>query len=218
MAVLEIIGAPWGNFVRTARMACLEKGAPYTLTIVRPSDPEVAAIHPFRLVPCMRHGDLALAESRAICTYIDQAFDGPPLVPRDPRGAAITEQWIAMVLTTIDPVLARTYITAYLNAPGGVPDPAVIEAILPKMRKVFSVLDDTFASRPYLAGEHFNLADMFLFPLIWFMRLKPESAEMLKASPHLMTWYDRVAARSSALETEPPPATAPAKPCGSYTD
>ena len=43
--------------------------------------PEVAAIHPFKLVPCMRHGDLALAESRAICTYIDQAFDGPPLVP-----------------------------------------------------------------------------------------------------------------------------------------
>ena len=218
MAVLEIIGAPWGNFVRTARMACLEKGVPYTLTIVRPSAPEVAAIHPFRLVPCARHGDLALAESRAICTYIDQAFDGPPLVPRDPRGAAITEQWIAMVLTTIDPVLARTYIEAYLNGPGGVPDPAVIEAVLPKMRKVFSVLDDTFAARPYLAGEDFNLADMFLFPVIWFMRLKPESAEMLKASPHLMTWYDRVAARPCALETEPPPATAPAPACGSYTD
>ena len=218
MAVLEIIGAPWGDFVRTARMACFEKGVPYTLTIVRPSAPEVAAIHPFRLVPCMRHGDLALAESRAICTYIDQAFDGPPLVPRDPRGAAITEQWIAMVLTTIDPVLARTYIEAYLNAPGGVPDPAVIEAILPKMRKVFSVLDEAFSARPYLAGEDFNLADMFLFPVIWFMRLKPESAEMLKASPHLMAWYERVAAKPCALETEPPPATAPAPACGSFTD
>ena len=56
---------------------------------------------------------------------------------------------------------------------------------------------------------------MFLFPVIWFMRLKPESAEMLKASPHLMTWYDRVAARPSTRETEPPPATAPAPSCGS---
>ena len=109
MAVLEMIGAPWGKFVRTARMACVEKGVPYTLTIVRPSAPEITAIHPFRLVPCMRHGDLALAESRAICTYIDQAFDRPPLVPRNPRGAAITEQWIAMVLTTIDPVGPRLH-------------------------------------------------------------------------------------------------------------
>ena len=86
------------------------------------------------------------------------------------------------------------------------------------MRKVFSVLDDTFAARPYLFGRGFNLADMFLFPVIWFMRLKPESAEMLKASPHLMTWYERVAARPCALETEPPPATAPAPACGSFAD
>ena len=63
-----------------------------------------------------------------------------------------------------------------------------------------------FAARPYLAGEAFSLADMFLFPLIWFMRLKPESAAMLQASPHLVEWYDRVAARPSAVETEPPAA------------
>lgn len=213
MPQLEIIGAPWGNFVRTARMACAEKGVPYTLTIVRPHAPEVAAIHPFGLVPCMRHGELALCESRAICAYIDQAFEGPPLTPRDPVGAAVTEQWIALTMTTIDPVLARSYLVAYINAPGGVPDPAVIQAMLPKMHEVFGVLDGALAARPYLAGDAFTLADMFLYPLIWFMRLKPESAAMLQASPHLLAWYDRVAARPSARDTEPPAATGPAQPC-----
>jgi glutathione S-transferase len=213
LATVEIIGAPWGNFVRTARMACFEKGVPYTLTVVRPQSPEVLAIHPFGLVPCLRHGDLALFESRAICTYIDQAFDGPPLTPRDPVAAAVTEQWIALVMTTIDPVLARQYLVAYINAPGGVPDPAIIEALLPKVREVFALLDRTLAERPYLAGDAFTLADMFLFPVIWFMRLKPESAAMLQASPHLMAWFDRIAARPCALETEPPVATGPAQPC-----
>ena len=80
MSTLEIIGAPWGSFVR---MACHEKGVPYTLTVVRPDSPEVAAIHPFSLVPCARYGDLALFKSRAIAAYIDQVFDGPPLIPRD---------------------------------------------------------------------------------------------------------------------------------------
>ena len=209
MTTLEIIGAPWGNFVRTVRMACHEKGVSCSLTVVRPQSPEVKAIHPFGLVPCMRHGDLVLCESRAICTYIDQAFDGPPLVPRDPVGAAVTEQWIALVLTTIDPVLARQYIVAYLRAPDGKPDPATIEALLPRMREVFAVLDSALAARPYLAGDVFNLADMFLFPLIWFARLKPESAAILRASPHILAWYNRVANRASAQETEPQPAPEP---------
>lgn len=213
MPELEIIGAPWGNFVRTARMACVEKGVPYRLTIVRPQSPEVTAISPFGLVPCMRHGDLAICESRAICAYIDHAFEGPPLVPRDPAAMAITEQWIALVMTTIDPVLARQYIVAYLNAPDGQPDPATIEALRPRMQACFDTLETRLAATPYLAGDAFTLADMFLYPLIWFMRLKPESHAMLQASPALRAWYARVGARPSAADTEPPTVTGPPPPC-----
>ena len=54
--------------------------------------------------------------------------------------------------------------------------------MLPKMHEVFGVLDGALAARPYLAGDAFTLADMFLYPLIWFMRLKPESAAMSQAS------------------------------------
>jgi glutathione S-transferase len=213
MATLEIIGAPWGNFVRTARMACAEKGVPYTLTIVRPQSPEVNAISPFGLVPCMRHGDLELCESRAICAYIDYAFEGPPLLPREPAAMAIAEQWIALVMTTIDPVLARQYLVAYINAPGGVPNPAVIEALLPKVRECFAVLNKRLAASPYLAGPHFTLADMFLYPVIWFMRLKPESAALLQASPHLLAWFEGLASRASVRATEPPSFTGPPPPC-----
>jgi glutathione S-transferase len=211
--VLEIIGAPWGNFVRTVRMACVEKGVPYTLTVVKPQSPEVTAISPFGLVPCMRHGTLEVCESRAICAYIDQAFPGPPLIPRDPAAMAITEQWIALVMTTIDPVLARQYLVAYINAPGGTPHPAAIEALMTKLRECFQALETRLASVPYLAGDAFTLADMFLYPLVWFMRLKPESAALLQASPNLLAWYERIGARDSVRETEPPVFTGPPPPC-----
>jgi glutathione S-transferase len=49
------------------------------------------------------------------------------------------------------------------------------------------------------------LADAFLLPLIHYMRLMPESGEMMQASPHLSAWFDRVVARPSGKETEPPP-------------
>jgi glutathione S-transferase len=207
MPTLEIIGAPQSNFVRTVRMACAEKSVPYTLTAVFPHSPEVDAIHPFGKIPVMRHGDLGLAETRAICGYIDQAFEGKPLIPRDPVGAAKTEQWISLVCTGFDLVFARQYLVAYFfsGLPGGAPDRAKIDAAMPKLREMFAVLDRELGSRPYLAGADFTLADMFLLPLIYYLEKMPESGEMLQASPNVVAWFQRVSARPSAVETVPPP-------------
>jgi glutathione S-transferase len=207
MPELEIIGAPQSNFVRTVRMACAEKSVPYTLIPAFPPSPEVNAIHPFGKIPVMRHGDVALAETKAICTYIDLAFDGPPLIPRDAIGAAQTEQWISMVNTGFDVVFARQYLLGYFfsKLPDGAPDRAKIDAALPQMRQMFGILDRVLGQRSHLAGPNFNLADMFLLPLIFYMKQMPESGEMLAAAPNLTAWFDRVSDRPSARETVPPP-------------
>ncbi len=207
MAALEIIGAPQSNFVRTARMACMEKGVPYTLTAARPHTPSVDAIHPFGKIPVMRHGDLTLCETKAICTYVDLAFDGPPLIPRDPVGAARAEEWISLVNTGFDLVFARQYLAAYFfsGLPDGAPDRTRIDAALPRMRQMFALLDGELGARPYLAGADCTLADAFLLPLIHYMRLMPESGEMVEQSPRVAAWYERVMQRPSAQETVPPP-------------
>ena len=207
MPALEIIGAPQSNFVRTARMACIEKGVPYTLNPARPHTPEVEAIHPFGKIPVMRHGEVALCETKAICTYIDLAFDGPPLMPRDPIGAAMAEQWISMVNTGFDLVFARQYLLAYFfsGLPDGAPDRANIDTVLPKMREMFGLLNRELGKRDYLAAGSLILADLFLLPLIYYMKKMPESSEMVNAATNLSAWFERVAARPSAQETEPPP-------------
>jgi len=46
---------------------------------------------------------------------------------------------------------------------------------------------------------------MFLFPLIHYMRVMPESGEMLQASPDVEAWFERVSARPPAGKTVPPP-------------
>ena len=207
MAALEIIGAPQSNFVRTTRIACIEKGVPYTLNPARPHTPDVDAIHPLGKIPAMRHGELTLCESEAICAYIDRAFAGPPLLPRDAAGAARSVQWISLHNTAIDPLWVRQYLRAYFfsGLPDGAPDRPAIEAALPKMREMFGWLDTELSGRSYVAGDNWTLADAFLLPTMHYMRLMPESSEMVRDAPHVSGWFDRVVARTSARETEPPP-------------
>ena len=59
------------------------------------------------------------------------------------RAAALVEQWISIVNTTVDPVLMRQYLVAYLfpGTADGKPDRARIEAALPKMPALFDLLD-----------------------------------------------------------------------------
>ena len=207
MSELQIIGGPQSNYVRVARIACAEKGVPYALVPAMPHTPEVDAIHPFGKIPVMRHGDVTLSESRAICFYIDRAFDGPLLAPRDPVDGARTEEWISLVNTQIDPLLVRQYLAAYFfpRTPDGRPNRAAIDAALPNMERHFAVLDRAVAKTGHLIADIFTLADMNLLPILFFMAKTPESRAMLDRSPNLRGYYERHQARASVKDTIPPP-------------
>ena len=205
MPELELIGAAPSNYVWTCRIALAEKGVPYRLNELRPHSPEVDAIHPFGKIPVMRHGAVELCESRAICSYIDNVFDGPKLVPSDSARAAQVEQWVSIVNTHIDPVWVRQYLRAHFfpSTPDGSPERETIAAALPKMEQQFASVDRAVAKTGHLVGDTFTLADMNFMPILYYMGLKPESSALLQHSPNLKAYFDRHMARKSVQETVP---------------
>lgn len=207
MPELQIIGVPQSNYVWAVRIACAEKGLAYKLAAERPHTPEVDAIHPFGKIPVMRHGDVTLCESRAIAFYIDHAFAGPPLAPREPVAGAETEQWISLVNTTIDPLLVRRYLVSYFfpATPDGRPDRRRIDPLLPDMEAHFAVLDDAVSKTGHLVGDSFTLADMNLLPILFYLDKAPESREMLRRAAHLDSYFRRHFERASVGDTVPPP-------------
>jgi glutathione S-transferase len=207
MPELQIIGAPQSNYVWVTRIACHEKGVPYTLLPVMPHTPEIDAIHPLGKIPAMRHGDVILAESRAICFYIDYAFDGPPLAPRFPVEGAQTEQWISIVNTHFDALVARPYVGAYYfpSASDGSPNRSVIEPLLPKLEAQFAMLDRAVAKTGHLVGSSFTLADMNVLPMLFYLHHLPESRVMLRRNASLEAYYERHLARASVREAIPAP-------------
>ena len=202
----EIIGSKASTYTRAVCMMCEEKGIDYTLTEVLLDAPELHAIHPFGKMPTLRHGDLVLCESKAIATYLDRAFDGPQLIPSEPRPAALTEQWVSLINTAIDPLLVRRYLLAYAapKTADGKPDRTLIEALLPDVRAQLALLDDAVAATNHLVGDDVTLADIYLLPVLFYLKLLPESGPLLAPSTALGRYLETHAARPSFVRTVPP--------------
>jgi glutathione S-transferase len=202
----EIIGSVRSSYTRVVCMACEEKGVDYDLTEALLGAAEIRALHPFGKMPVLRHGDLVLCESKAIATYLDLAFPGPQLIPSEPRPAALTEQWISLINTAMDPLLMRRYLMAYAAPKGadGKPDRAAIDALLPDVRAQLGLLDEAVAPTNHLVGHRFTLADIYLLPILFYLRRLPESAALLAPSTALGRYLDTHAARPSFTRTVPP--------------
>src|SRR5262245_34753908 len=99
MPDVVVLGFPRSTFVHIARLALTHKQVPYTF---RDLETEMGsathlALHPFNRVPILQHGDFTLYETSAIAAYVDEAFDGPTLQPKDVRARARMNQWISAV-------------------------------------------------------------------------------------------------------------------------
>src|SRR5919204_3075709 len=97
MSDLVVFGFPRSTFVHIVRLVLTHKAIPYTFHDLAPEmgKPTHLALHPFNRVPILRHGDFTLYETSAIATYVDEAFEGPRLTPRDVRVRARMNQWIS---------------------------------------------------------------------------------------------------------------------------
>ncbi|MBX3513224.1 MAG: glutathione S-transferase family protein [Xanthobacteraceae bacterium] len=206
MSKLQIIGTSLSNFVRTARMAAQEKGVPYDLVEVMPRSDQATEIHPGGMIPVMKHGERTLFESRAITRYIDEAFDGPPLMPRDPWAAAQAEQWLAYVATSVDKAVIRELVHAYFfsRKPDKSPDREIVDRAAKRVARQFATLGKAVERTGYLSGDNFGLADMYAMPIISQSRVTPEGKEAMASAPSLLAYYEKHKVRPSFADTAPP--------------
>lgn len=206
MSELEIIGVPFSNYVRSIRMLCEEKGVAYKLTPSRPHSPEVSAIHPAGQVPCLKHGDVALFESKALATYIDKAFSGPKFIPEDAKGAALVEQWVSYGNAKVDRCVMREFVvpTVFADKEKG-PDTARINASIPEIEKCAKALDDAVAKTGYLVGDKLTFADMNVLPMLATAMGFPATKEIIAKNKNLAAYVAKLTELPSFKNTAPPP-------------
>ena len=209
----EILGASASNYVRTARMACVEKGVDYALCAV--GDNSIAAIkasahlmsHPFGRIPVMRHDGFTLFEASAICQYIDEAFDGPKLQPTDLKGRAVMTQWISALNDYVIPAciggLVRHHV--FPKGPDGQPDMAAIETGTPLVAAQIDIVEKALENKTTFTGEQVGIADLFLLPVFYYVGNVPNGMRFLEGKENIGRWWQNMAGRPSFEATLPGP-------------
>jgi len=206
MADVILYGNPLSTYTRTARLAFEEKGVTYQLEPVDHQAPEYRAIHPFGKIPAMRHGSLLLYETMAIAKYVDATFDGPPLQPTAIIPRAMMNQWISSIVHYYYGSMIRKLVFERFVAPmqGRATNEELVAEGLPEIKHQIDVLEGTLGQTPYLAGEDATIADMFLYPVLFYVNFSPEGQDMVANAPGVSAWLDRMGERASVQATIPP--------------
>ncbi len=210
MPGVTVFGAAYSVYVRIVRLALEEKGVPYRLEevdIFAEGGPPADYLqrHPFARIPAFEHDGFRLFESGAIGRYVDEAFDGPPLMPDGARARARVNQITGLLDSYAYRAMVWDVYVERVDVPneGGVSDEEKIAAGLKTAGICLTALEVIMGEGDYLAGPRVTLADLHAAPMFECLLGAPEGAALLERHPALVRWWDRMAARPSLTATAP---------------
>ena len=211
MSEVTVYGAPYSTYVRAVRLALEEKGVPYDLVEVDILSEEGApkehyARQPFGKIPAFEHAGFPLFETTAINHYIDEAFDGPALMPGDAKGRARANQVISLLDShTYKACVWDVFVErAFVPSQGGESNEKTIAGGLETAETCMTSLENLMGDGPYLAGSEASLADLHAYPIFCYFNLTPDGAEAFKRHPKLCAWWEIMTARPSVAATVSP--------------
>jgi glutathione S-transferase len=108
MADVTVYGFPISTFVNIIRLVLTYKNVPFDFHDLEPEmgSPRHLSLHPFNRVPILDHAGFRVYETSAIALYVDEAFAGPALQPKDSRQRARMYQWISAVSSYYYPYMS----------------------------------------------------------------------------------------------------------------
>src|SRR5574337_1458407 len=193
---------------RCLRMFLLEKQlhlAAVTVDVMTGENrqPAYLAVNPAGQTPALRLDDgTVLAEAVAIAEYLEELHPAPALIGATAQERALTRQWWRRVELNVTEFIHNAFHYA-----DGLPRftsriPVAPEAAAGLKRIAQDRLawpDGLFGAGPWLCGERFTAADIWLY--VWLDFAQSVNQPFDRSLPRVGPWVERVAARPSAAES-----------------
>ncbi|MGY9057237.1 MAG: glutathione S-transferase family protein [Alphaproteobacteria bacterium] len=161
-------------------------------------------MNPMRTAPFLELDDgTVIAETMAICRYIEELNPTPPLFGRDAKERAVVEMWnrrlemdafafLSLAARNSAPMFAGRVIAGMRSDHPQVPEMAarcreIVELFLPK-------LEARLTASAYVGGDVFTVADI---TGVFVIRSAKAQEMDLSACPSIERWFAEVSARPS---------------------
>jgi glutathione S-transferase len=151
-------------------------------------------------MPCLELDDgTALAETVAICEYLEDTHPTPALIGATPEEKAETRMWTRRIELNITENLYNGFrfaegLAIFKDRLHVIPQAA--DDLKAVVQEKLAWLDALLEGKTWIVGNRFTLADLVLFAALDFAATvgQPRNAEL----KNLDAWFHRVAARPSA--------------------
>jgi glutathione S-transferase len=189
---------------RRTRIFLAEKGIelpiePIDLGAMAHKSAAYTAVNPMQRVPALMLDDgTVIAESIAICRYLEALYPNPPLFGRAALEIARIEMWnrrlelhllfpVSHVFRNSHPAMKQMEVPQV---------PAWAEANKPRIVEFLALLDRELRDRAFAAGDAFTVADITGLVAVDFM--KPAKLAVPDELTNVKRWHADLAARPSA--------------------
>lgn len=155
---------------RIARWMLEEIGEPYRTEVLdyrtTMKAPAYLAVNPMGKVPALRHGDVVVTETAAICSYLADAFPATQLAP--PPADRLRGPYYRWLFFAAGPLEA-----AVSNNALGLKVPAERERMIGygRIDLVLDTLEGALSRGDYLVGDRFTAADLYVGSLLGFFMM-----------------------------------------------
>jgi glutathione S-transferase len=160
--------------------------------------PDFLRLNPLGKLPVLELDDgTAIAESLAICRYLEALNPDPPLMGRTPREVADIEMWTLRMDHELSQMIALAFIHSSDFYRGSIEQiPEVASWARGRALQTMAWLDGELAERRHIAGDGYTLADIvaqcaFVLGKAVGLRIAPDMT-------NLSRWFTEVTARPTA--------------------
>jgi glutathione S-transferase len=185
--------------------------------------PDYLKLNPAGYVPTFVHEGKVITESRVISEFIDEAFDGPSLQPRDPYQRSVMRRWTKQIDDSLHPcIFLLSFVPFFreflLQLPEGEQRKAIpldqvkaertlnmlklgwqspyIKMGITRFEQLAIDLEACLRQSEWLAGDSYSLADADFTP--YLQRMEDLGLDWLwEDKAALSGWYTRVRSRPS---------------------
>lgn len=182
---------------RIVRWMLEELDAPYEVKIIQygtdMQSAEYRAINPMGKVPAIAHNDTVVTETAAICAYLADQFPEKNLAPAptsSERGAYY--RWLFFAAGAVEAA-------AFCKRQGlEMTDKRRSASPFGDYDSVFNTLRQAVSQRPYICGEQFTAADVYVGSCIGFYM----QFGVIDSNPDFEAYLERVMNRPAAIRAQ----------------